>query len=209
MATKLGDLNETYDAIPANVGRARCAVARVAAAAGAAPEDIEAVRLVVSEAMTNAVVHAYDGGPGSIRVSARPAGDELLIAIADDGCGVHTRARRPGLGIGLSLIVELSDGVTIDAGACGTQLRIRFALRRPARTDPGRADAVNAPAAPHHGHGHGRGWGHAAGGAQWSGTDAQRHSRPGARRGHGVHAAATATSRWPSAAAYSASTARA
>src|SRR5579871_4837255 len=103
-------LNDSYPAIPEAVPLARRALSEVAAAAGAGGERLEEIRLAVSEALTNAVVHAYrDGDPGRFQVTAAVAGGELWVLISDDGRGLHAWNDSRGLGIGLSLISGLSD----------------------------------------------------------------------------------------------------
>lgn len=123
------NLNETYVATPNAVAAGRSALAAFAAAAGATPSQIDAVRLTASEAMTNAVVHAYRGEPGAIYVNAAVVSGELWILISDDGCGLQPRADRPGLGLGLGLISQLSDDSAIGSRAAGgTEVRIGFNL---------------------------------------------------------------------------------
>jgi anti-sigma regulatory factor (Ser/Thr protein kinase) len=96
---------------------------------GATPSQIDAVRLAASEALTNSVLHAYRGGPGLIYVNAAVASGELWILVSDDGCGLKARADRPGLGLGLGLISEVSDDFAILSRATGgTEVRIRFNL---------------------------------------------------------------------------------
>ena len=57
---------------------ARRALAAVAAAAGVAGERLDEIRLAVSEALTNAVVHAYRNGDlGRLHVTAAVAPGEL------------------------------------------------------------------------------------------------------------------------------------
>src|SRR5947209_12121339 len=130
-------LDESYPAIPEAVPLARCAVARVAADAGAADERLEEIRLAVSEALTNAVVHAYRNGPvGHFHVTAAVAADELWVLISDDGRGLRAWNDSRGLGIGLSLISGLSDDFAIVTRASGgTEVQMRFDLGT-ARTEP-------------------------------------------------------------------------
>jgi serine/threonine-protein kinase RsbW len=80
----------------------RRAVAELAAHAGATEDLADAVRLAVSEAVTNVVLHAYRDSSGSVHVSADLAGSELWVLIADDGCGLRPVADSPGLGMGLA-----------------------------------------------------------------------------------------------------------
>jgi serine/threonine-protein kinase RsbW len=129
MQSVVRNLNETYEAAPGCVAEARSRLADFAADAGATPEQVEAVRLAASEAMTNSVLHAYRGEPGSIYVNAAVVSGELWILVSDDGCGLKPRADRPGLGLGLGLISQVSDDFAIVSRAAGgTEVRIRFNL---------------------------------------------------------------------------------
>jgi anti-sigma regulatory factor (Ser/Thr protein kinase) len=123
------NLNETYEASPRSVAEGRSRLADFAAEVGATSSQIDAVRLAASEAMTNAVLHAYRGGPGLIYVNAAVASGELWILISDDGGGLKPQADRPGLGLGLGLISKVSDDFAIVSRATGgTEVRIRFNL---------------------------------------------------------------------------------
>jgi anti-sigma regulatory factor (Ser/Thr protein kinase) len=128
-------LNESYLAIPESVPHARRALTDLAAAAGAGGERLEEIRLAVSEALTNAVVHAYrDHDGGQIHITAAIASGELWVLIGDDGRGLHAWNDSRGLGIGLSLISGLSDDFAIVTRASGgTEVQMRFDLDR-ART---------------------------------------------------------------------------
>jgi anti-sigma regulatory factor (Ser/Thr protein kinase) len=100
---------------------------RVGLAAGRLPD----VRLAVSEAATNAVLHAYrDRDPGEIRVVAELTGDgSLRIVVEDDGFGPLPRPDSPGLGLGLPTIASVADAVELSAGgAAGARLSMSFML---------------------------------------------------------------------------------
>lgn len=122
-------ISRGYSAVADSVPAARRALVAVALEAGAEADQLEAVALAVSEALTNAVVHAYPDGPGEIRVSAWAGASELVVVIADDGTGLQTDSDRPGLGVGLGLIATLSDEfgiVQLPSG--GTEVQMRFWL---------------------------------------------------------------------------------
>lgn len=137
------NLNETYEATPAAVAEARKRLAEFAAAAGATATQIDAVRLAISEAMTNAVRHAYQDTVGEIQVNAAIVSGELWVLIADHGVGLRPQADRPGLGLGLGLISQVSDDFAIVSRATGgTEVRVRFDLTNgasPEQAAPGQS----------------------------------------------------------------------
>jgi anti-sigma regulatory factor (Ser/Thr protein kinase) len=108
----------------------RRAVTDYAQCAGLADGRLGDVRLAVSEAVTNAVLHAYrDRDPGEIRVEAVVQDDGCLaIVVEDDGFGPLPRPDSPGLGLGLPTIASVADAVELSAGnAAGARLSMRFA----------------------------------------------------------------------------------
>ena len=122
-------LSQSYGAVAGTVPLARRAVTEFALSAGATREELDAIRLAVSEAVTNAVVHAYPDGPGRVYVSAAMASGELWVLIADDGSGLQTGTHSTGLGVGLALISEISDGfAVVRRSGGGTEVRMRFVL---------------------------------------------------------------------------------
>lgn len=122
--------SESYAAVPEAVADARNALTAFAREAGADSERLEAVRLAASEAVTNAVMHAYTKGQqGTVQVSASYLESELWLFVADAGNGLRPRSDSPGLGLGLALIAQLADEFQIlSRGSGGTELRLRFKL---------------------------------------------------------------------------------
>jgi serine/threonine-protein kinase RsbW len=131
-------LNESYPALAESVPLARQALTAVAAMAGAGGERLEEIRLAVSEALSNAVLHAYrNGDSGRFHVTAAVASGELWVLIGDDGRGMHAWNDSEGLGIGLALISGLSDDFTIATRASGgTEVQMRFDLEKAGLTSP-------------------------------------------------------------------------
>jgi anti-sigma regulatory factor (Ser/Thr protein kinase) len=122
-------MSRGYSAVGDSVPVARRALVAVAREAGADSEQLEAVALAVSEALTNAVVHAYPDRPGQIRVSAWTASREFVVVIADDGHGLQAHSGSSGLGLGLGLIATLSDEFEIvQPPSGGTEVQMRFEL---------------------------------------------------------------------------------
>jgi serine/threonine-protein kinase RsbW len=90
--------------------------------------DLWPVGLVVSEAVTNVVLHAYrDRDPGSVRMQATVAGGLLTVVVADDGIGMAPRSDSPGLGVGLALIRRLAEDMNVESDG-GTRLLVRLRL---------------------------------------------------------------------------------
>ena len=122
-------LSERYAAIPDSVPAARHAVVKFAAASGANGRQREAIALATTEAVTNAVVHAYPASAGWIAVDGWLAGRELWLIVADDGCGLRPGSPGRRLGLGLALISRMVDGLSIhDRSSGGTEIEMRFAL---------------------------------------------------------------------------------
>ena len=140
-------LDVDLPAEPQSVSRARRAV--LDALTGIAV-DRDAIGVVVSEAVTNAVLHAYRDRdrPGEVHVSAQLHDEGLEVAVADDGIGLRPRPDSPGVGLGMPLIADLADSVIISSAGPGTCVAAHFLLmgaagphgRPVARTVAGRAE---------------------------------------------------------------------
>jgi stage II sporulation protein AB (anti-sigma F factor) len=127
----IAPLDSTFLSDVSSVASARAAVARFATAAGVSDEQLEDVRLCVSEAVGNAVVHAYpDDELGPIRFGVIANDCELLIHVSDEGCGLQTPSPNAGLGLGLPLMAQLTDSLVVrehDFG--GVDVHLRFVIR--------------------------------------------------------------------------------
>ncbi len=127
MRSFVQSLQRSYPAQPESVALARHALGDFAARVGAAPGVLDRIALATSEAVTNTVRHAYSAESGQVHVTAGIVSDEIWVLIADDGCGLTPRSGRPGLGLGLGLIAQLSDRVAIVPRAGGgTEVRMSF-----------------------------------------------------------------------------------
>ena len=95
---------QSWPASPEHVGSARRVVSAAARRAGADDPVLDAVRLAVSEAVSNVVVHGYRGtARGAFTVAVEWEGDELRVTVRDEGCGMQPRTDSPGAGLGLPL----------------------------------------------------------------------------------------------------------
>jgi serine/threonine-protein kinase RsbW len=136
------DMAELASSWPAHtdaVAPIRHAVIAYARAAGATQRDIDDIALAVTEAVTNAVLHAYAHRDvaGMVTVRGSLQDHSVVFDIADDGDGLRPHAGSNGLGLGLSIIRQLADEVQIgDAPAGGTRVLMRFRLRQARATLP-------------------------------------------------------------------------
>jgi anti-sigma regulatory factor (Ser/Thr protein kinase) len=122
-------LRRRLPAVPSTVTALRGEVAAFVTAAGLGEPLLSGVKLAVSEAVTNAVMHAYVGAatPGEVRLLASVDGDGVHVTVSDDGCGMVPRLDSPGLGVGLPFIAHTAQ--TLDIGHSstgGTELRMSF-----------------------------------------------------------------------------------
>jgi anti-sigma regulatory factor (Ser/Thr protein kinase) len=123
------NLTLSYPAVSGSVAAARSAVVEIAARNRATQKQIEAIRLAVSEAVTNAIVHGYHEDPGTIHVTFALAAGELWVLVCDEGDGFQSRSPNPGLGWGMPLIAHASDEFAIAERAYGgTEVRMRFVI---------------------------------------------------------------------------------
>jgi anti-sigma regulatory factor (Ser/Thr protein kinase) len=116
----------TMPGTPLGVRRLRRELAAMAADCGMDADGIADVGLAVTEAATNAVIHAYAKTPGELKVTATIEDGRLAIVIGDDGPGLVERHDSPGLGVGLSVIATVSHGLKIVTNARGTEIHMAF-----------------------------------------------------------------------------------
>jgi serine/threonine-protein kinase RsbW len=108
------------------VGVLRREMAELAMDCGMDAEGIADVRLAVTEAATNAVVHAYAEAEGELRVTAAMHDGELTIVIGDTGSGLVQRQDSPGLGLGLALIANVVERLKIVSHPGSTEIHMAF-----------------------------------------------------------------------------------
>ena len=88
------------------------------------------IKLAVTEACTNVVIHAYDSeAPGALEVEASFDDERLTVVIRDRGRGIVPRPDSPGLGLGLPLIATLAESLELGTDDDDhTEVRMTFRL---------------------------------------------------------------------------------
>lgn len=120
-------------ALPAraeNIAIVRHALGGFAEAFALSEEKLADIRLAVTEACANVVVHAYPSGEeGTMEVLASMEDGEMTVRVRDWGRGIRPRPDSPGLGLGLSLIAALAETVQLGHDdAEHTEVCMTFAL---------------------------------------------------------------------------------
>jgi anti-sigma regulatory factor (Ser/Thr protein kinase) len=120
----------TAPASAESVAELRQAVTDFAYEHGVQEPRLTDIRLAVSEAITNAIVHAFRGREGgTVIVSVTtPDAEWVEVRVTDNGSGMVPRDDSPGIGLGLPLIRHLADQFDHGRppGSVGTELRMRF-----------------------------------------------------------------------------------
>lgn len=124
-------------ATPGNVTLLRQAATGVAEAVGFPTDSVEDIRLAVTEACTNVVMHAYEPGRAKTHIEfealAAPDGG-LIFWVRDEGRGLDDPSSSPGLGLGLPLIAALAFEHELRPNPAGRGSEIRMTFSPSART---------------------------------------------------------------------------
>lgn len=123
-----------FDAIEENVGIARIAAAALASQIDFTLTQIEEIKVAVSEAVSNAVIHAYPGGGGKIELIIRLYEDRVVYEVRDKGIGIadvsaarraEFSTREEHMGLGFSFMESFMDTLTVESVLTeGTSVRM-------------------------------------------------------------------------------------
>jgi anti-sigma regulatory factor (Ser/Thr protein kinase) len=115
-------------ASPHSVSEIRHAVTEFVS--GYEQETVDAVRLALSEACANVVLHAYPATQGPIEVDVTRGAGAIRIVVRDHGRGLGQDSPRAQLGLGLVVMQRLCTSCTLhEPRGGGTEVRMTFAAR--------------------------------------------------------------------------------
>jgi anti-sigma regulatory factor (Ser/Thr protein kinase) len=125
--TELQRMEMRVDASPVSIPHVRHAVVEFAQRHRVPRSD--EIALAVTEAATNAVIHAYRAAAsGAMRIVACARPDAFVVVVRDYGVGMSPHPDSLGLGLGLSVIGRLTRELNIETpDEGGTRLRMHFA----------------------------------------------------------------------------------
>jgi stage II sporulation protein AB (anti-sigma F factor) len=121
-----------------NEAFARVSVAAFVAQLDPTLEELTDLKTVISEAVTNSIIHGYDNNPeGIVSITAEIEGDQIMLTVSDRGHGIEDveLARQPLFtskpdmersGMGFTIMENFMDEfeVTTELGA-GTTIRMK------------------------------------------------------------------------------------
>ena len=131
-----------FDSKSVNERFARVTVAAFATQLNPIMEEISDIKTAVSEAVTNAIVHGYEGKEGTIYMDVEISGNKLSLRIHDDGVGIadvekamepmyttDTTGERSGMGF--SFMEAFMDEVEVESKVgCGTCVTMKKRIGR-------------------------------------------------------------------------------
>ena len=129
-----------------NEGFARAAAAAFAAQMDPTMEELGDIRTAVSEAVTNAIVHAYPDSAGPVQMRLRILeGDQLEIVIRDRGRGIpdvkkamepmYTTGGEERSGMGFTIMGSFMDGLRVRSAVDkGTTVTMKKRIRTKEQT---------------------------------------------------------------------------
>jgi serine/threonine-protein kinase RsbW/stage II sporulation protein AB (anti-sigma F factor) len=119
-------------ALADEVSGVRWAAVEFAREHGVPDERLGDLRLAISEAVSNAVIHAFRTRewPGTVTVTVLvEPGRFAEVVVRDDGDGMSKRDDSPGVGLGLPLISRIADETRLGKPSDGgLELWMRFRL---------------------------------------------------------------------------------
>ena len=109
-----------------NESFARLAVASFCSNLGLTTEEVDDIKTAVSEAVTNAIVHGYDGKEGIVKISVDVIKEEISISIVDEGVGIEdidkalqpfftTKADKERSGMGFTVMESFMDKMVVES----------------------------------------------------------------------------------------------
>ena len=120
------EMKIVFDSRPENEGLARVAVAAFCTQLNPTLEEVSDLKTAVSEAVTNCIIHAYEGKVQKIEVRCRMQGRIIWVDVIDKGIGIEniskamepmftTKPEKDRSGMGFTFMEEFMDEVTVES----------------------------------------------------------------------------------------------
>ena len=131
-----------FDSRPTNEALARVAVASFCTQLNPTLEEVSDLKTAVSEAVTNCIIHGYEGEVHKIQVDCRLSGQELTVDVIDHGVGIAdiqkamepmftTKPDKDRSGMGFTFMEAFMDEVLVESEVGrGTTVHTKKIIRR-------------------------------------------------------------------------------
>ena len=131
-----------FDSRPANEALARVAVASFCTQLNPTLEEVSDLKTAVSEAVTNCIIHGYEGEVHKIQVDCRLSEQELTVDVIDHGVGIAdiqkamepmftTKPDKDRSGMGFTFMEAFMDEVLVESEVGrGTTVHMKKIIRR-------------------------------------------------------------------------------
>ena len=125
----------------ANEAFARVAVASFASQLDPTIEELADIKTSVSEAVTNSIIHAYDGKDGIIKIHSRLYDNEIEIEVIDTGMGIEnveeartplftTKSNLERSGMGFTIMENFMDELKVESvSGLGTKVYMKKLIK--------------------------------------------------------------------------------
>lgn len=132
----------TFDSRACNEGFVRVAVAAFCTQLNPTLEEVSDVKTAVSEAVTNSIIHGYDGEVHKIEIKCEIQGQDLWIHVKDQGRGIEniekamepmytTKPELDRSGMGFAFMEAFMDELKVESKVGeGTVVHMRKSIRR-------------------------------------------------------------------------------
>ena len=136
-----------FDSRSCNEGFARVAVASFMTQLNPTLEEVADVKTAVSEAVTNAIIHGYEGNVEKITIFCRICEQTLEVEVCDSGKGIPdiplameplytTKAECDRAGMGFAFMEAFMDTLEVESEVGhGTCVRMKKRIRRETKDD--------------------------------------------------------------------------
>ena len=131
-----------FDSRPTNEALARVAVASFCTQLNPTRDEVSDLKTAVSEAVTNCIIHGYEGEVHKIQVDCRLSGQELTVDVIDHGVGIAdiqkamepmftTKPDKDRSGMGFTFMEAFMDEVLVESEVGrGTTVHMKKIIRR-------------------------------------------------------------------------------
>lgn len=86
---KVNKINLTFSSLPENVTIARMLASTLGAQLDLPINELEELKVAVSEAVSNAIIHGYGNNPDAfVTLELEASSEKIIIRVIDKGCGI-------------------------------------------------------------------------------------------------------------------------